>query len=207
VSRPTFVLTLRPARGVDEIKALRRALKYLLRAGLRCTSVRELPSNNNQTIRRRDARRRTVRSTSVPKETNIMVSARKYGFANRYIKLEDLHGGPPLRECIGLTQVNTSGKYGDRLELTFEPSGKKLSLNKSSVEALIEAFGEETNNWLGRFVEVYAGEIETKDGMQDAVLVRGVPDVPADAGIAAKAAKAAAKARKASNSFDDDVPY
>ena len=40
--RPTFVLTLRPAPGVDSIRALRWALKFLWRGfGLRCVSVEE----------------------------------------------------------------------------------------------------------------------------------------------------------------------
>ena len=39
-SRPIYVLRLQPLPCVDGIRALRRALKYLLRAcGLRCISV------------------------------------------------------------------------------------------------------------------------------------------------------------------------
>jgi hypothetical protein len=39
-SRPIYVLRLQPLPRVDGVKALRRALKYLLRAcGLRCISV------------------------------------------------------------------------------------------------------------------------------------------------------------------------
>jgi hypothetical protein len=40
--RPTFVLTLRAAPGIDSIRALRWALKFLWRRfGLRCVSVEE----------------------------------------------------------------------------------------------------------------------------------------------------------------------
>lgn len=39
-ARPRYVITLQPLPHVDPIRALRRALKYLLRAcGLRCVSV------------------------------------------------------------------------------------------------------------------------------------------------------------------------
>jgi hypothetical protein len=40
--QPTFVLTLRPAPGVDPVRMLRLALKFLWRRfGLRCISVEE----------------------------------------------------------------------------------------------------------------------------------------------------------------------
>jgi hypothetical protein len=40
--RPTFVLRLRPEKGIDAIRALRHALKRLLRCyGLRCTAVEQ----------------------------------------------------------------------------------------------------------------------------------------------------------------------
>ena len=202
-----YVVTFQPEHGRDGI----RDLRFLLKIAGRHLHLRAVDVRERQTADRRDARRRAVGSTSVvkkpnTKETSIMVSARKYGFTNRFYKLEELHGGPALRECIELVQVNTAGKYGDRLELIFEPSGKKLSLNKTSVEVLIEAFGEETDNWPGRFVEIYAGEIDTKDGTQDAILVRAAPDVPADPAVAAKAVKAA-KAKKSSNDIDDTIPF
>ena len=43
--RPVFVLRLRPLKNVDGVRALRRLLKYALRAcGLRCVSVEESAS-------------------------------------------------------------------------------------------------------------------------------------------------------------------
>jgi hypothetical protein len=43
--RPVFVLQLRPEPRVDAIRALRQALKTLLRRhGLRCLSVEKIPS-------------------------------------------------------------------------------------------------------------------------------------------------------------------
>lgn len=42
--RPTFLLRLRPEPNVDGIRALRRALKFMLRAcGLRAISVERVP--------------------------------------------------------------------------------------------------------------------------------------------------------------------
>ena len=203
-----YVLSLRAI--TDEraaLHALRAVLKHAKYRGLLAVSVRELPSIDTQTISRRDARRPTVRSASVVTKEGIMPSAREFGFKNKWIKLEDLHDRPPMRECIGVAKPE-DGKYG-KLVLTFEPSGKQLSLNATSVEALIEAFGEDYDEWSGRFVEVYAGQTPGKDGMVDAVLVRAA-EAPVDAAVAAKAVKAtkaaAEKARKASD-MDDQIPF
>jgi hypothetical protein len=41
--RPTFIVRLRPEPGVDAVRALRSALKVLLRRfGLRCVEVRKV---------------------------------------------------------------------------------------------------------------------------------------------------------------------
>jgi len=41
-NRPTYLLRLRPEKGVDPVRALRHALKRLLRSyGMKCVSVVE----------------------------------------------------------------------------------------------------------------------------------------------------------------------
>jgi hypothetical protein len=164
---------------------------------MRALDVRE------QTVRRRDARRWIVSSPSVEKGHDNMTSLRKYGPANRWLKLEDLHGKPPLQERIGLVKPE-SGKFGERLVVTFEPSGRMLSLNKTSVGNLLRDFGEDDDDWIGKLVEVYAGEVQTQTGPADAVLVRAV-EGPADAAVAAKAK--AAKAKLKSSDLDDEIPF
>lgn len=105
----------------DSIHALRAILKHAKRRGLLAVDMRELPSTNNQTIRRRDARRRTVNLTQRRNEVIMSINLRKYGPANKWLKLEDLHGKPPLRERIGDVKVE-DGKFGERVVLAFEPS-------------------------------------------------------------------------------------
>ena len=49
--RPTYVLRLRPEPGVDAVRALRGALKVLLRRfGLRCVEVRKVPERDGSPI-------------------------------------------------------------------------------------------------------------------------------------------------------------
>jgi hypothetical protein len=193
-----YVVTLLPERDRDGVHDLRALLKIAKRhLNMRAIDVRE------QTIRRRDARRQIAQAISVETELK-MVSLRKFGPQNRYIKLEDLKDRPPLRERIGLVKVE-NGKFGERAVLVFEPAGQMLSLNVTSVGNLMRDFGEESDDWVGKLVEVYAGEVETKSGTMHAVLVKAI-DVPADAAIAAKAAKAA-KAKAKSSDMDDEIPF
>jgi hypothetical protein len=126
-----------------------------------------------------------------------MTSLRKYASSGKYIKLDELLNKPPLREQIAFVKVE-DGKFGERVVLVFE-SGRELSLNKTSVGNLMRDFGDEDNGWVGRSVEVYAGEVETKSGTMDAVLARAANASPADE---AKPAKAGGGA-----SFDDDIPF
>ena len=134
-----------------------------------------------------------------------MVSLKRFGPQNRWLKLEDLHDKPPLRQQIGLVKVE-DGKFGERVVLVFEPSGQMLSLNATSVGNLLKDFGEDDTDWLGKTVEIHAGTVPTKSGDADALLVRGIIDVPADAAVAAKAKVSKAKVAKASD-LDDEIAF
>jgi hypothetical protein len=168
---------------------------------MRALAVRE------ESIRRRSAGQRVDDHTTQRREnTTMTISLKKYGPISKWLKLEDLHGKPPIRgERIGLIKV-ADGKYGERVVLVLEPSGKMLSLNKTSVGNLLRDFGENDKDWLGKTVEIYAGEVDGPQGTTDAVLVRGVTDMPADAAIAAKGLKAAKEASKSSE-MDDEIPF
>jgi hypothetical protein len=129
-----------------------------------------------------------------------MANLRKYASGGKYIKLEELLDQPPLREQIAVVKIE-DGKFGERVVLVFDQSGRMLSLNKTSVGNLMRDFGEESDNWQGQFVEIYAGEVDTPSGKADAVLVR-----------AAEASPPAAKPvppPKASGGapYDDEIPF
>jgi hypothetical protein len=54
-----------------------------------------------------------------------------------------------MQERIGAVKPET-GKFGERLVLTFDPSGKMLSLNKTSVGNLLRDFGEDDSGWINQ---------------------------------------------------------
>jgi hypothetical protein len=196
-----YVVTFEPAPDRDGIKDLR----FLLKIAKRHLHLRAIDIREQQTVHRRDARLRTATITQRRNENNTMtINLRKYGPTNKWLKLEDFHGKPPRQERVGLVKIE-SGKYGERIVLVLEPSGQMLSLNQTSTGNLLRDFGATDDDWVGKLVEIYAGEVETKSGRTDAILVRGVTDVPVDAAIAAKAAKA--KPATPSNDMDDTIPF
>ena len=85
----TYALTLRAINSErDSIHGLRAVLKLAKRRGLRAVYVRELPSTDQQTIHRRDARRRIANTTQRRNRRLKMANAMKYA-GSTYIKLED----------------------------------------------------------------------------------------------------------------------
>ena len=119
-----------------------------------------------------------------------MANARKYA-GSPYVKLDHLRGKPPLRERIAFVAEET-GNFGERLVVTFE-SGKRLSLNATSVGNLMSDIDADYDNWTGHDVEIYAGEVGFQGTKKDAVLVRMIdgdtpPSTPPSHGQSPKAA-------------------
>jgi hypothetical protein len=73
--------------------------------------------------------------------------------------------------------------------------------NKTSVRELIKAYGQDSRDWTGKEVELYAGQVDFKDGKADAVLVKPISPPTSDGKLPPPKPKAA-KAE-----FDDDIPY
>jgi hypothetical protein len=85
--------------------------------------------------------------------------------------------------------------------MSFFKSGDILSLNATNVKILQKAYGVDSDLWIGKKVELYAGEVEYQKKMQPSVLIR-----PISPPIAA-AHKAAAAKKLGGTDFDDETPY
>ena len=112
-----------------------------------------------------------------------------------FLKLEDVR--EPRQEVIAERQP---GNY-DRPDLYFE-SGDVLSLNKTSVRTLIKSYGDDSRDWTGKTVELYAGEVDFKDGKTDAVLVRPISPPTSDGKLPPPKPKTGN-----GGDLDDDIPF
>jgi hypothetical protein len=94
-----------------------------------------------------------------------------------FIKLDDVRDAPIRGTIFG---VEEDEKYGKPV-LTFE-DGEKFSVNSTNNRILLRAYGKHDTDWIGKEIELYAGEVEFQQKMQPAVKVRPIspPIKPAE---------------------------
>lgn len=93
--------------------------------------------------------------------------------SNQYVTpYEDVKDGDTI--TIADEGEFREGEYGTKLLVKVAlPSGaqKKLSLNPTSVNTLIEAFGAETKDWVGKQVRVQVSRMTVRDALRDVIFV------------------------------------
>ena len=86
-----------------------------------------------------------------------------------FLKVEDIKGSGPVRAKI----VDVSeGRY-DKPDLTFD-DGTRLGCNATNGRALARAYGFDSNDWVGKEVELVVGEIQYQGKPQEAILVKPI---------------------------------
>jgi hypothetical protein len=84
-----------------------------------------------------------------------------------FIKVQHLTDGPRRDVIAGVAQ----GRFG--LEIEFQ-DGSKLGLNQTNLRKLADAWSTETDHWIGKEVEMYAGKTQYQGEQRDSVLVRPI---------------------------------
>jgi hypothetical protein len=85
-----------------------------------------------------------------------------------FVKVDDVKEGP-IKEQIDAVKL---GKW-DKPNLVFE-SGSLLSVNATNNRILMRAYGRNSDDWVGKEIELYLGEIEFQGTPREAVLVRPI---------------------------------
>jgi hypothetical protein len=92
-------------------------------------------------------------------------------FAGRkFVKVADVGNGP-LRARIAA--VN-EGKF-EKPDVVFE-TGDTLSLNTTNARILMRAYGPDSDDWIGKEIELTLGTIEFQNRPQEAVIVKPIDD-------------------------------
>jgi hypothetical protein len=102
---------------------------------------------------------------------------KKYA-ASRFIGVEDLRDGPRQETMVSVEP----GKY-DKPVATFE-SGDQLTLNKTNVRTLVDAYGEDSQDWVGCIIELSIGPAKYNGDQIESVVAKPVspPKPPPAAG-------------------------
>jgi hypothetical protein len=121
----------------------------------------------------------------------IDMDMRQYS-SSRFIGVEDLRGGPRHETFVSVEP----GKY-DKPVATFE-SGDQLTLNKTNVRTLIDAYGAGSRDWTGCTIELSIGTAKYNGDQIESVLVKPIsPPKPREAPTPAPKSPAP----------DDDRPF
>jgi hypothetical protein len=110
-----------------------------------------------------------------------------------FIKVDGF-GGP---KCKTIENVE-EGNYGMPV-ITFS-DGKRLSLNKTNTNTLIELFGDDSDDWVGQRIELYVGPLRYQGTETDGIKVRRP-------GSDEKPEAAVASASAARDDMDDEIPF
>lgn len=117
-----------------------------------------------------------------------------------FIKVPDLADGP--RRAV-IADVRPGRFKGPDMELQ---DGNILSLNATNMRMLANAWGTETDRWIGKEIELYVGKTQFQGETRDSVLVKTIsPPVPLAERPQPKPKPAAKPA--ATVDMDDSIPF
>jgi hypothetical protein len=111
---------------------------------------------------------------------------------SQYLRVADLKKSGPFKAKITAVKINE--KF-DKPDIVLD-DGTTLSLNVTSSGRLIRHYGSESDDWIGKEVELYVDEVDYKGQLQEAVLVRPIsPPLDEKAPV------------KRKDDLDDSIPF
>jgi hypothetical protein len=126
-------------------------------------------------------------------------------FPSNYLKPADLEEDAVLTiKSIKQEKIGQGRDADDKWIVYFKEERKGLVLNKTNANVLAKLYGDDTDDWVGKQVILFATEVQFKDEMVEAIRIRSKPPkAKAKAAPAAPAAPAAA----VEDGEDDDLPF
>ena len=98
-------------------------------------------------------------------------------FPSQYLKCADLNGKPcplTIRTCVS-EELGQGNDKEQKPVLYFEKAQKGLVLNKTNATVIADAYGDDTDNWTGKAVEIYPTVVDFKGKLVDGIRLRIQP--------------------------------
>lgn len=96
-------------------------------------------------------------------------------FLSNYLKADLLENRAPSKLTIRIVKEEAVG-IGDqqqkKMVLYFKEIEQGLVLNKTNAKVLVKNFGDETDAWVGKVVEMYVAEVEFQGEPQLGIRLR-----------------------------------
>jgi hypothetical protein len=86
-----------------------------------------------------------------------------------FLKADAVKASGPIR--VRITDVS-AGRF-DKLDLTFDDK-TRLSLNATNSRILARMYGMESNDWLGKEVELEVGKTQYRGELQESILIKPI---------------------------------
>lgn len=125
-------------------------------------------------------------------------------FPSRWLKASDFEDGDAtltIRD-VGQERIGQGKDAADKFVLYFVDEDRGLVLNKTNVGTIAKLHGDDTDDWIGKDVTLFATEVQFQSEMVEAIRVRSKP--PRRPGQ--KAAKPTAPAEAVTDD-PDDAPF
>ena len=123
-------------------------------------------------------------------------------YAGAHLKAIDLGGHASQVQISDVTSEVFD--EGEKLVLHFTGKDKTLVCNKPNSAMIAASFGDETDNWKNKTIELYPDKVNFQGRIVDALRVR-IPVPPATA--ANPVQPATAPVTTEAESFNDDIPW
>jgi hypothetical protein len=101
-------------------------------------------------------------------------------FPSKYVKAADLNGRTVtlvIKELRIEDMQNHANERERKPVLYFERATKGLVLNRTNAMTIASLYGDESDNWVGKRISIYATKVRAFGQMQDAIRVR--EEIPA----------------------------
>jgi len=95
-------------------------------------------------------------------------------FPSKYVRASDLAGRTVTVtiDRLALEEVGAPPKTERKPVLYFRRATKGLVLNRTNGMALAALYGPETDNWIGKTVQLYVAQVRAFGSVQDAIRLR-----------------------------------
>ena len=135
-------------------------------------------------------------------------------FPSKYLKAADIKGKPPVRvviESIKLEQMEENKPDSIKPVIHFE--GKKLGFacNKTNAAMITHSYGPETDNWIGKAIELRCEPVAFQGKIVDSIRVAVAQVSQAEVHHQEQAADNATMDQTPpdypDSDFDEDIPF
>ncbi|MBA7553910.1 hypothetical protein ES705_46514 [subsurface metagenome] len=113
-----------------------------------------------------------------------MVNAKEF-FSGNFLKAEDCKGGEVCKildegEITELTNPEGKVKTVMNFQIKIGDQEKTFTPNKTNGNVLVEAFGEETGNWIGKEFKIALAKVSVFGKVKNSIVVEPLGVVPTE---------------------------